>query len=156
MRTFRSWAYCAVLVGSSVLAAQPLVFPGVRWEEATAESQGVDGKTLDEAANLLARTVGRNGSHELLIIRNGRIIWNGDNIDHRHGVWSVTKSFTSTVLGLLVADGKCTLDTRVAEVLPALRAHYPDMTLRHLASMTSGYRAEGVLEKVSQAKLQER
>ena len=49
------------------------------------------------------------------------MIWKGDNIDKRHGVWSATKSFTSTVLGLLIADGKCTLDTHVADVLPELK-----------------------------------
>ena len=47
------------------------------------------------------------------------------------------------MLGLLIADGKCTLDTRVADVLPELKAHYPDVTLRHFTTMTSGYRAVG-------------
>jgi CubicO group peptidase (beta-lactamase class C family) len=41
------------------------------------------------------------------------------------------------------ADGKWTLDTRVANVLPELKAHYPDVTLRHFTTMTSGYRAVG-------------
>jgi CubicO group peptidase (beta-lactamase class C family) len=71
------------------------------------------------------------------------MIWKGDNIDHVHGVWSCTKSFTSTVLGLLIEDGKCSLDTRAASVVPALRPHYSDVTLRHFATMTSGYRAVG-------------
>lgn len=143
MKSFLSGVCCAVLVSWPVIAAQSLVFPDAQWKEATPESQGVDGKKLDEAVRLLAGTVGRNGAHELVIIRDGRLIWKGDHIDKRHGVWSATKSFTSTVLGLLIADGKCTLDTRAAEVLPELKAHYPDVTLRHFTTMTSGYRAVG-------------
>ena len=85
----------------------------------------MDRAKLNEAAELLARTVGADGARELVVIRHGRMIYHGDDIDKRHGVWSATKSFTSTVLGLLIADGKCTLDTRVADVLPELKAHYP-------------------------------
>jgi CubicO group peptidase (beta-lactamase class C family) len=79
----------------------------------------------------------------MVIIRNGRIIWKGDNIDNVHGVWSCTKSFTSTCLGLLIDDGKCSLDTRAATLVPELAEHYPNVTLRHFATMTSGYRAVG-------------
>ena len=124
-------------------AAETAVFPAAEWAEATPQSQGVDSAKLNEAAELLARTVGADGARELVVIRHGRMIWKGDNIDKRHGVWSATKSFTSTVLGLLIADGKCTLDTRVADVLPELKTHYPDVTLRHFTTMTSGYRAVG-------------
>jgi hypothetical protein len=46
-------------------------------------------------------------------------------------------------LGLLIEDGKCSLETRAASVVPALREHYPNVTLRHFTTMTSGYRAFG-------------
>lgn len=60
-----------------------------------------------------------------------------------HGIWSFTKSFTSTVLGLLIDDGKCTLDRRARELVPELAQAYPEVTLRHFTTMTSGYRALG-------------
>jgi CubicO group peptidase (beta-lactamase class C family) len=47
------------------------------------------------------------------------------------------------VLGLLIDDGKCTLDTRARDFVPELTDKYPDVTLRHFATMTSGYRAVG-------------
>ena len=53
------------------------------------------------------------------------------------------KLYQYLVLGLLIEDGKCSLDTRAASVLPALRPHYPEVTLRHFTTMTSGYRAVG-------------
>ncbi len=131
----------ALLVATKAAAAPP--FPTAAWEEATPASQGVDAEKLQAAVELLARTVGNDAAKELVIIKNGRLIWRGKDIDKRHGVWSATKSFTSTVLGLLIEDGKCTLDTRLADILPEMKDHYPDVTLRHLTTMTSGYRAVG-------------
>jgi CubicO group peptidase (beta-lactamase class C family) len=57
---------------------------------------------------------------ELIIIRNGYLIWEGDNFDIVHGVWSLTKTFTSTVLGLLIDDGKSALDTFTKDIIHAI------------------------------------
>jgi CubicO group peptidase (beta-lactamase class C family) len=120
-----------------------MVFPARHWEEATPESQGVKATSLTEAVAHLKANAGRDAVNELAIIRNGRMIWKGPDIDKVHGVWSATKSFTSTVLGLLVDDGKCTLDTPAKAHVPALAERYGAVTMRHFATMTSGYRAVG-------------
>jgi CubicO group peptidase (beta-lactamase class C family) len=120
-----------------------MVFPGVEWEEATPESQGFDSTRLAEAVEYLRANSGRDGVRELLILSRGRLIHKGDNIDNVHGVWSCTKSFTSTVLGLLVEDGKCSLETRASRFVPELADDYPEVSLRHFTTMTSGYRALG-------------
>ena len=136
----------ALLSATAGLEAEPTssdVFPGTDWQEATPESQGVNSGKLKEAVELLAGTVGKDRARELVVIRHGRMIGKGDDIDKRHGVWSCTKSFTSTVFGLLIEDGRCTLGTRVADVLLEFKPHYPDVTLRHFTTMTSGYRAVG-------------
>lgn len=129
--------------GGAEPAGRAMVFPGKDWEEATPQSQGVDPAKLEEAVALLGRTIGKDGVRELVIVRNGLIIWKGDNIDKVHGVWSFTKCFTSTVLGLLIDDGKCTLDTLAKDHVPELVEGYPHLTLRHFTTMTSGYRAAG-------------
>ncbi len=120
-----------------------MVFPGKDWEEARPESQRVDSVKLARAVDYLKANAGSDGVRELVIVRNGRLIWKGDNIDKVHGVWSCTKSFTSTCLGLLADDGKCSLDTKGAKLVPELAEYYPDITLRHFTTMTSGYRAVG-------------
>jgi CubicO group peptidase (beta-lactamase class C family) len=122
---------------------QRMLFPGKDWEVAAPESQGVDSARLAAAVTYLEKEAGADGVRELVITRSGRIIWKGDSIDKVHGVWSCTKSFTSTVLGLLIEDGKCTLDTPAAKHVPELAGVYRDVTLRHLTTMTSGYRAAG-------------
>ncbi len=119
------------------------VFPHAAWEEASPESEGLNPESLKRAVAHLEANTGRDGARELVIIRNGRMVWKGDNIDHVHGIWSCTKSFTSTTLGLLIDDARCTLDTPAWAVVPVLHAHYPSLTFRHFATMTSGYRAVG-------------
>ncbi len=118
-----------------------MTFPAAEWGEVAPEVQGVDAARLDDAARFLAAHCGSDGIAQLLIARNGRIMWKGENIDALHGVWSCTKSFTSTALGLLIGAGKCQLNDRACDHLPELEQHYPEVTLRHFATMTSGYRA---------------
>ena len=121
-----------LLVVSSTLADE-MDFPGGNWTEVTPESAGLDSKRLAEAVESLKDNSGRDGVNELVIVRRGRIIWKGDNIDKVHGIWSCTKSFTSTVLGLLIDDGKCSLDTQAKDAVPELANIYPDLRLRHFS-----------------------
>ncbi|MBN2270144.1 MAG: serine hydrolase [Sedimentisphaerales bacterium] len=139
--------FCLFVVASALFVCGPadakMAFPGKDWAEAAPESQGIDSKRLAAAVRYLAENSGPDGVKELVIIRNGYMIHKGSDIDKVHGVWSLTKSFTSTVLGLLVDDGKTTLETRACEFVPAMRKTYPGVTLRHFTTMTSGYYALG-------------
>lgn len=132
-----------VLTFQQAGAAEQTVFPGRVWEEATPESQGVDSKKLQAAVDYLGEHAGRDGVKRMVIVRNGRIIWRGPEAAKAQGVWSVTKAFTSTAHGLLIEDGKCALDTLAKDFNPALAEHYPTVTLRHFATMTSGLDGEG-------------
>lgn len=128
----------ASLLLSAGAAAEP-AFPGAAWEVATPESQGIPARRLDQAMAQVAAVCGTDGNRQTVVVRHGRIIWQGDDVEHRHLVWSCTKSFMSTCLGLLWDDGKCSPDTLAASVLPGLAADYPGVTLGHLATFTSGY-----------------
>jgi CubicO group peptidase (beta-lactamase class C family) len=120
-----------------------MAFPGKDWEEVMPESQGIDSAKLNAAVSYLKNNSGRDGVKELVIIRNGYLVWKGANIDNVHGVWSLTKSFTSTVLGLLIDDSRASLDTLAKEYVSSMAATYPTVTLRHFTTMTSGYYAVG-------------
>jgi CubicO group peptidase (beta-lactamase class C family) len=127
--------------GDAVLLLTRSVFPAKDWQQMTPESQGLDSARLNGAVDYLRENAGPDEVNEVVIVRNGCLVWKGSNIDKVHGVWSATKSFTSTALGLLIDDGKVTLDTRAKDFIPALSAAYPAVTLRHFTTMTSGYRA---------------
>ncbi|MCK5345031.1 MAG: serine hydrolase, partial [Candidatus Heimdallarchaeota archaeon] len=119
-----------------------VIFPKADWVESAPESQGVDSTKLNDAINYFTDKLSNSGGvSELIIIRNGYMIHNGSNIDRKHNSWSASKSFTSTVLGHLIDNGKCTLETLAKDHVSILEEKYPEVTLRHFATMTSGYDA---------------
>jgi CubicO group peptidase (beta-lactamase class C family) len=82
-----------------------------------------------------------------LLIRHGRIVgewyWRGTMADTELPVFSVTKSITSTAIGLLADSGKLRLDQPAADFIPAWREDgRKDITIRLLVSMTSGLKHE--------------
>jgi hypothetical protein len=86
------------------VGATPRVFPGAHWEEASPESRGLDPVALRAAIEFLTTKAPRDGVDELVIIRHGVLVWRGPAVDRVHRTWSCTKSFVSTVLGLLVDE----------------------------------------------------
>ncbi len=127
----------------TVRPTSAMVFPANDWHTATPESQGFDPQKLEDAVQHLAGYCFEDKVEELMIIRNGYLIYQGDSIDKVHNIWSCSKSFTSTALGLMIEDGLCQLNDKAATYEPALSEKYPDVSLRHFATMTSGYNAEG-------------
>lgn len=117
-----------------------MTFPGKDWVEVAPERVGLDGRKLDAAMEVIAGISGADGNRQCVVIRDGQMVWHGPDIDRLHGVWSCTKSFLSLTLGLLIDDGRCSLDTLAADIYPAMAERYPTVTLRHLATFTSGYR----------------
>lgn len=130
-------------------SAARVIFPERDWVEATPESQGVDGAKLRAAVAWLDAQSRPDGAKALVMVRHGRLIWKGPEADAARPVFSCTKVFTSTVLGLLVDDGTCRLDDRAVKFVPGLDDEHPaygKITLRHLASMSGGY--QGIVRDV--------
>ena len=81
------------------------IFPVENWLISNPIDQGIDPIKMQAALDYLESNSRQNGNKELIIIRNGYMIFGGDQIDSTHNIWSCSKTFTSTVLGLLVDDG---------------------------------------------------
>lgn len=93
--------------------------------------------------------------HSVMVVRHGYVVaegwWTPYSADRPTLLYSVTKSFTSIAVGLVVADGLLALDDRVVDVLPD---HVPDdiseqgrrITVHHLLSMTAGHGADSLAE----------
>lgn len=92
--------------------------------------------------------------HGLIVQRHGHRILEGYWAPHRprqiRHVYSLSKTFTGTALGLLVEEGRLGLDDLVVDHLPELLAGADERTrrirIRHLASMSSGHDREMLLE----------
>ena len=128
---------------AETVAPAPAVFPGAEWTYATPAARGVDSTKLSVALDFLASHSKGDGLTETMVIRDGYVIWAGDSIERVHDIWSCTKSFTSTAVGLMVEEGLLSLDQPVAEHETRLREAYPEATYRHFLTMTSGYDARG-------------
>jgi len=121
-----------------------MVFPGDDWAVGTPASQGVIEAGLSAALGYLGAALDDHGGiGTVFIVRNGYVVHTGPASDKEHQIYSATKSFVSTVLGLLIQDGKVSLETSAAKLEPALAEHYSGVTLRHFATMTSGYDSVG-------------
>lgn len=136
-------AAIAMCLSIAFASAAEVVFPGAEWETSTPEAQGIDSGKLNAAMEHVKVISKQDGNSQCVVVRNGYLIWAGSDIDKKHHVWSCTKSFTSTCLGLLWDDGKCAPGDKAARWLPELQEHYPDATLEHFATFTSGYNYDG-------------
>jgi CubicO group peptidase (beta-lactamase class C family) len=86
--------------------------------------------------------------HSLMLLRHGHVVaegwWSPYARQHPHMLFSLSKSFTSTAVGLAVSEGRLSVDDPVlsffTEDAPAsVSANLAAMRVRHLLSMSTGH-----------------
>jgi CubicO group peptidase (beta-lactamase class C family) len=117
-----------------------------QFEQCTPEAEGIPATAIKAFVD----EVEESGQelHSFMLLRHGRLLaqgwWQPYRADLPHILFSLSKSFTSTAVGLAVAEGKLSLDDKVisffpeetpAEVSPNLAA----MQVRHLLGMSTGH-----------------
>jgi CubicO group peptidase (beta-lactamase class C family) len=127
----------------------------------TPSAQGVD--ALGILALVDALESGGHDPHSLVIARHGHVIargwWAPYAPEQVQLVYSLSKSFTATAVGLLVDEGRLSLDQPVLELLPPgdlpagaeVPERYQRLTLRHCLTMATGHDAKGYGPPVVQA-----
>ncbi len=135
--------FAACTEGGGFSNEKPIVFPGSEWASCGPEEVGLSRDSLTQALGYLTNHCGKDGLSQAMIIRDGYVVFAGDSLDVRHNIYSATKSLTSAALGILIDEGKVSLDDKAAKYEPLLAELYPEVTLRHFATMTSGYSAQG-------------
>ena len=94
--------------------------------------------------------------HSITIIRHGKIaceIYREPfKREHRHMMYSVSKSFTSTAIGFAVDEGYLTVDTRFVDIFPEARSekldeYLEEMTIEDLLTMRSGKNVSVFLDR---------
>ena len=126
--------------------AGAIAWPSPDWPVSTPAEQGLDPAILDDMLAHVAET--RLNLHSLLIIRHGAIVleqyFGSYDRNDRHDLYSVTKSFTSTLVGIAIDQGKLAgLDRPAREYFPALVFANPSpekdaIRLADLLTMTAG------------------
>src|SRR5881396_3190370 len=84
------------------------------------EPQGVSSSAMLDFVNTLDQQV--DGMHSLMVLRHGQVIaegwWTPYDSASGHMLFSLSKSFTSTAVGLAVAEGKLSIDDEVLRFFP--------------------------------------
>lgn len=100
------------------------------------------------AALTVAAEAERIDLHSILVMRRGEVLAEAYrapfDAQTPHRMYSVTKSFTSTAIGLCVAEGRLTVEDRIVDLFPdyvPAEAHPRRDALRvkHLLTMSSGH-----------------
>jgi CubicO group peptidase (beta-lactamase class C family) len=116
------------------------VFPGDEWARAAdAADLGFDAGTLDA----IAADAEQAGSNCLVVTRGGEIAaewyWNGTDAASRQEVFSVTKSITSTLVGIAQDDGALDVEDRASDYIADWAGTgSEDVTVANLVSNDSG------------------
>src|SRR5205823_12741649 len=83
------------------------------------EAQRVSSAALSDFVTALDQI---DGMHSLMVLRHGQVIaegwWAPYDAAHNHMLFSLSKSFTSTAVGLAVAEGKLSIADEVLKFFP--------------------------------------
>ena len=116
----------------------------------TPEEQGIAGAAILEFVEELDKFDQLNS---LMLLRHGRVVaegwWRPYEPQHPHTLYSLSKSFTSTAVGLAIAEGELSLDDPVLDFFPGWGPARPSdnlkaMRVRDLLNMNAGQHAEDV------------
>ena len=139
MRCVRVALLLFLITRCAAVAAPPL-------ERSTPEAQGVSSSAilgfLDAAEDSI------DALHSIMILRHGRVVaegwWSPYNADSPHRLFSLSKSFTSTAVGLAVEEGLLSLDDPLIDHFPDVAPPEPSdnlkaMRIRDLLRMNTGH-----------------
>ena len=142
---YRPIMLCLFLLSTLLLRAQTTAtFP-----TSTPEQEGVSSTAILKMVERMENEI--DAVHSIMILRHGKLIsegwWAPYAAESPHTLHSLSKSFTSTAIGMAIEDGKLSLDDQVISFFPAL---LPDsvswqlraMRIRDLLTMNTGHLKE--------------
>ncbi|HNB51003.1 MAG TPA: serine hydrolase [Anaerolineales bacterium] len=115
----------------------------------TPEAEGISSSAiLDFIHAVEQHTHPLDALHGFMLLRHGNVVaegwWPPYNPQASHSLYSLSKSFTSSAIGLAVAEGLLTVDDPVLKFFPDDAPAHPSenlkaMCVRHLLSMNTGH-----------------
>jgi CubicO group peptidase (beta-lactamase class C family) len=125
--------------GETEPAGAEFVYPGDDWARAEPADEGFDAARLDQVAARAEEA----GSNCLVVTRRGRLVaewyWNGTEPATAQEVFSATKSYGSTLVGIAQAEGDLDIDDRASDYIRQWQGTpSEDVTVRQILSNDSG------------------
>lgn len=117
-----------------------------RLPRATPEQQGISSSHIQLFLKELSRMKDIN-PHSVIVMRHGKVVaqshYRPYRGDYPHMLYSLSKTFTATAVGMAIEEGKLSLTDRLVDLFPdkVLPLHNPKLngvTVRHLLTMQAG------------------
>ncbi len=118
-------------------------------EEPTASITTADPEISQQGLEDLKDLLDETNTLAAMVLHKGKVVaewyWNDTTPETSFEVWSVSKSYASTCIGLLIDQGKIgSLEDKVGQYVPEWsEGEKADVTLRHLLEQTSGLEESG-------------
>ena len=134
----------AAVLGFAAVTPQPL-------PRATPESQGIPSAAIVAFIEAAEQKV--QALHSFMLVRHGQVVaegwWTPYSAEAPHSMFSLSKSFTSTAVGLAISEGKLSLDDPIVKFFPDKLPAEPSknlqaMRIRDLLSMSSGQHDDAI------------
>lgn len=115
----------------------------------TPEAQGVSSSQILEFIDAVDSNAPQMNS--FMLVRRGQVVaegwWTPYNAESRHELYSLSKSFTSTAVGMAIEEGKFKLDDKVTSFFPddapkEVSQNLEAMRVRDLLAMATGHKSE--------------
>src|SRR2546428_9170053 len=113
------------------------------------EEQGISSSAILEFIEAADKEI--DAMHSFMLVRHGHVVaegwWAPYDAETPHMLYSLSKSFTSTAVGLAIAEGKLSLDDEVLKFFPEDAPAEPSanlraMRVRDLLRMATGHQTE--------------
>ena len=140
MKTLLAISFFATVSSLSLGAGLPRSRP---------EAQGVSAPAVQAFVEAADKEL--DSLHSFMLVRHGQVVaegwWAPYAPESPHMLFSLSKSFTSTAVGLAIAEGKLSLDDEVLKFFPedappSPSANLKSMRVRDLLRMSTGQQAE--------------
>jgi CubicO group peptidase (beta-lactamase class C family) len=123
--------------------------PGASLPRSSPEAQGVSSAAILSFIEAADKSI--DSLHSFMLLRHGKVIaegwWSPYDAQSPHVLFSLSKSFTSTAIGLAISEGKLSVDDEVLKFFPddapaEPGANLKAMRVRDLLRMNTGHETE--------------
>ena len=127
----------------------------IELQRTTPEAQGISSSAVLNFVNRIEQDI--QELHSFMLLRHGAVAaegwWSPYRPERPHMLFSLSKSFTSSAIGLAVAEGRLSVEDAVVSFFPKetpkeIGPNLAAMRIRHLLSMSTGH-AEDSLGRVA-------
>jgi len=118
----------------------------------TPEEQGMSSAGISMFLEAIKQS--KQEFHSLMILRHGHVVaegwWAPYSSEHRQQLYSLSKSFTGTAIGLAVSEGLLSVDDPIIKFFPEylpvqVSDNLASLKIRHLLSMSVGHGKDSIL-----------